>query len=866
MTTSQNLTDASGTETAVPSIRISLGKRASDAHPVLTQCTWPEFTTWLKQRQREVGPKDGEYVCLAEFRPHPPAHQHGNKSPPCHDTGACRDLDFLVHSSGVPLDFDKGNVSEATIRAVLNGYSYVAYTTYGHTPAAPRWRVFVPVASPMDAATHKATWMTLNAAFSGLADPAASDASRLSYLPGACIDPTAAQIFHADGALLVPTIPVAEPTPVVKERSDGPVPGWAGPADDDQLYQDAQAVVIRGGLERIEYQGKSLLRVLCEPDVAILEKRYPPRESHQQWNYSEADSALISEWMFFTGNDQARSVQMALRAGCVTCRGEPEDEMRRKLGYLPPKRIRPKVYQWPKPKVPKGTKATIEDPTQTEQDPRPVILLKSGAFDKYTAQVEKLLADSVYVHGHGLVRIGRAAEILDESAATKREAAQAVCIPVSSGWLRRESMERAKFWKFDKRAQEWEPKDCPKELADNILDLQAWPSFRQLIAISPLPVLRTDMSVWTHAGYDTVTGVYHQPTLTMPAIPSQPTRDDAMTALSRLLEPFDQFPYASREAVAVFLSHVISAVLRPTFDTSPIFLYTSPIAATGKTLLADMPNTIAHGVMAAHSPYSESDELRKVLFASLLAGDAALTLDNVPNGQKIRAPGLCVFATSGTYSDRILGVSETRKVPNRCTVVLTGNNITPVSDLARRSLVCRLDANAESARGRKFRISDLRGHVRGQRAQLIVDVHTIVRAYACAGRPDVAHPLESFEGWSRLVRDPLVWLGQADPVASQETETDDELGPLQGAFEAIAAATLGQGHAFTAAQLAGMTALQPPAGLRDVLINAGCSEPADGKKLGYWLREQKDRVACGMKLVTQRGTHNSVAQWRLRQV
>lgn len=235
----------------------------------------------------------------------------------------------------------------------------------------------------------------------------------------------------------------------------------------------------------------------------------------------------------------------------------------------------------------------------------------------------------------------------------------------------------------------------------------------------------------------------------------------------------------------------------------------------------------------------------------------------------MRAPGLCAFVTSPTYSDRILGASETRKVPNRCTIVLTGNNITPTGDLSRRSLVCRLDANAETARGRTFRIRDLRGHVRSERAQLIVDARTIARAYAFAGRPDVAHPLESFEQWSRLVRDPLVWLGMADAVASQETETDDEVAPLQTAFAAIAAATQAQEGTFTAAQLAATLAFAPPgqtSALRDALINAGCSEPGDATKLGYWLRGNKDRVASGMKLISDKQAQRGVASWQLRGV
>jgi putative DNA primase/helicase len=434
-------------------------------------------------------------------------------------------------------------------------------------------------------------------------------------------------------------------------------------------------------------------------------------------------------------------------------------------------------------------------------------------------------------------------------------------------------MARAQFWKYDKRSNEWEPKDCPKELSENIGDQRAWATFRTLKAITSVPILRPDLSVWTQPGYDDATGVYYQPTIQFPTIIPEPTRDDALQALARLREPFDQFPYESPEAEAVFISHVVASVVRASFSTSPIYLYTSPMAATGKTLLADIAAVIAQGVAhPAKNPYSEGEELRKVLFASLLAGDAALTLDNVPNGMKIRAPGLCQVATSGMYGDRVLGASETRKLPNRSTVVLNGNNITPAGDMSRRSVICRLDVNAESARGRTFRIKDLRAHVRERRAQYIVDVLTLVRAYAFAGRPEVAHPLESFEEWSRLARDPLVWLGMADPVASQLTQSEDDVTPLRTAFGAIVAATVAQEYTFTTAQLAGlMTNLSPaiivsgaPNKLRESMVNAGCTEPGDARKLGYWLREYKDRVAGGWKLIGEVDKVTKLASWRMR--
>lgn len=660
-------------------------------------------------------------------------------------------------------------------------------------------------------------------------------------------------------ALALEFFPPHDDTEYGDELTTAPVSDWLGPDDDDELLRRA----LQSTSAAAVFGGKASFADLFNANEAALARAFP-RQQHGTYDASAADQALANHCAFWTGNNGERMLRLMQRSKLARSKWERTGYLRNTI-----QRACASTRRWYKdPRASSQPDGAVDVPAgtpgQTERDPRPVILLRGGEFDRYTEQAEQLLADTLYVHGHRLVRIGRAAEIsndaLLDAAGTKREAAQAVCIPVSAGWLRRVLMQRAQFWKYDKRAREWERRDCPKEVPENIVAQEAWPAFRSLIAISPVPVLRPDLSVWLQPGYDAATEIYYQPTMTVPQFPPTPTRDDALQSLARLREPFNEFPYASAESESVFIAHVIASVLRASFDTSPIFLYTSPIAATGKTLLAGMPNRIAYGVSPAHSPYSEGDELRKVLFSSLLAGDAALTLDNVPNGHKVRAPGLCNFATSATVADRILGASENRKVPNRCIVVMTGNNITPVSDMARRSLVCRLDVNAESARGREFRIHDLPRYVRERRAQLIVDVLTVVRAYAFAGRPKVARALESFEEWSRLVRDPLMWLGLADPVASQETQTDDELAPLQGAFAAIAAVTQLQGFAFTTAQLA--CNLQPT--LREALMNAGCSEPNDAKKLGYWLREQKDRVAAGWKLVSERSSHRGLASWRLR--
>jgi hypothetical protein len=809
-----------------------------------------------QDQDRAAADKDTRWFSLAKFRV--PVRNDAN----------------VESVSGFVGDFDKGTWSIDAVSTVLDGTAHLAYTTYSNSAALTKFRLVVPYTRPVSVADHDRLWRHFNHLFEGALDAATSDESRLFYFPSSCPDTGApvARFELRDGAVfdpapvlasLPPAPPEASSTAKSAEWRDEPVPQWSGPEDDNELI--ALAKRLRTIKARLGITAS--FSELWGADPEALQRAYPPENSGQAWSGNGADQALFNCLAYITGGDCERMLRLAMREDCMLRR----DKWDRVGNYIVPTIL-------------EGCASAAKlglyyndgrKPPVTPDDSRPVIELRGGSFESNIAALLPVVSDAIYVQGGGLVRIGYAEQIARtqagqddtvEAAGIRRARKQAVCLSVSPDWLRLELMRRAQFWQHDERAGRFKQKDCPEEIAGTIVRQGSWP-FRELNAISAVPVLRPDLSVWTTPGYDIDTGVLYQPTMGIPPIIDRPTVDDALAALARLREPFNQFPYSTPVSEAVFLSHIITAVIRASFDTSPLFFYTAPIAGTGKTLLAQMPQLIATGTVPANSPYSEREELRKVLFAALLAGDSCLILDNIPNGHKLRSPELCMFATAVSYADRMLGASKRREMPNRCTVVLTGNNITPVSDVARRAEVCLLDVNAESARDRDFRISDLKAYVRERRLQLIVDVFTIVRAYAFAGWPHVARPLESFEQWSRLARDPLVWLGLPDPVESQKTETEDEVGPLRGAFAAIGAATAPFGHRFTAGQLLNLAlnpALTGGVQLREALDDAGCKELTE--RLHYWLRGKKNNVAAGWKLISEVDPATNLARYWLRRV
>lgn len=124
---------------------------------------------------------------------------------------------------------------------------------------------------------------------------------------------------------------------------------------------------------------------------------------------------------------------------------------------------------------------------------------------------------------------------------------------------------------------------------------------------------------------------------------------------------------------------------------------------------------------------------------------------------------------------------------------LNGNNIIIAADLVPRTVMSRLDPQLEQPENRVFKENPIE-RVRADRGKYLAAVFTIVRAYKAAGCPRQEHKIVAgFEAWSRLVQQPLIWLGEADPFGSMEElkaldpkqdELHELLGVLKKYFEA----------------------------------------------------------------------------------
>jgi hypothetical protein len=173
------------------------------------------------------------------------------------------------------------------------------------------------------------------------------------------------------------------------------------------------------------------------------------------------------------------------------------------------------------------------------------------------------------------------------------------------------------------------------------------------------------------------------------------------------------------------------------------------------------------GECAVVSQPDDEVEFEKKLFAILLAGDQLVSIDNC--SYALDSPFMCMVLTQPYVQSRILGLSKTASIPNNALLGANGCNFSFAGDMMRRGLTGRLDAGVEKPWEREFETEDPVIVFKRDRRRLVAAALTVLRGYIAADRPrQGGAPLGGFEGWARLVRDALLWLGAADPTLTIE--------------------------------------------------------------------------------------------------
>lgn len=519
-----------------------------------------------------------------------------------------------------------------------------------------------------------------------------------------------------------------------------------------------------------------------------------------------------------------------------------------------------------RPFVPSDEDAAAIEP------PRQVIQIQAGRIDRRVADCERVLgvAGTVYQRGTFLMRVAR---ISDPSSAhdIRRASGSLVMMPIDAPFLQSELCRVAEFQRWSKTADDWVKTDPQLGDVRSLLSAAGhWPNIPALTGITEVPVIANDGRIIEAAGHDEATGIYFDPGSTkFPKVPVEPTRDDALQAAKVLEELLSGFPFVDGIARSVALAELLTPFKRPFLRAAPMFLNTAPKMGSGKTLLATVVSYIATGNPPASMSQEENrEEEKKRMLALLMAGSAVTVIDNIE--RPLKSDTLCTVLTEPVWKERILGKSEEVKVSTATTWIATGNNLEVAGDLSTRSLVCTIDPECERPEEREFKLN-LHEYVPSHRGELATACLTVLKAYWLARqRGEGVEGLTvfgRFEGWSQWVREPLVWLGYADPCQARHlVESRDavreELGALLDAWDDC--------FGDTEQTLNAVLQAVENATAEDLMELKGAMAAVAGdnrgaisvKRLGKYIARVENRIEGNKKFV-RGGTHNRAFKWKV---
>jgi len=416
------------------------------------------------------------------------------------------------------------------------------------------------------------------------------------------------------------------------------------------------------------------------------------------------------------------------------------------------------------------------------------------------------------------------------------------------------------FKKWDRRAKGYRHIDTPKEIAETYISRCGMWNVPVLRGIVAGPTIMPDGRIIANPGYDAETGFYFSHNLTI-NVPEKPTLDDAKDALTALGGLLCGFNFLDSADSAVALAQIVTLLVRPATETAPLIATTAPTRGSGKSKLGDVAAAIGTGrPCTVLSATADPIELEKRIGGIMLSGDPLVSLDNV-NGV-LRSDLLCQAITAPAVKVRRLGASDPIEVPNVATWLANGNNLNLAGDLARRAILCRLDPGCERPEERVFDFDPVSVALE-HRSKYVSAVFTLVRAFILSGSPDLGlKPFGSFETWCRIVREPLVWAGCADPCASREEILEDDPDATQ--LRALVAAwkeRFGRTPRIVRELVkAGEEEDSPLGAVLEDIAGDGRGN-INTKRLGWWLRQHAGRIVDGFRITV--AATKPMATWKI---
>jgi hypothetical protein len=422
------------------------------------------------------------------------------------------------------------------------------------------------------------------------------------------------------------------------------------------------------------------------------------------------------------------------------------------------------------------------------EDDRPVIVV---GVDEHRVNDEASAAlgrESDLFHRAGsLVTVERTVVTPDATATVRRSLGSASLRLLPQASVRERMARTARWVKHTETVEgvEYKPVHPPAWSAAAVYARSQWPKVRPLDALLSHPVLMPDGSLLTAPGYHADARLYldlHR--LGNVVVPVAATFADVKSAVATLFEVLVDFPFESPAHKAAWLAGLLTPLAWFLFDgPAPLFLIDANVRAAGKGLLCDVIALILTGRRFPVMTYTpDREELRKRITSLAAEGERLVLLDNLAGA--VGNDVLDAALTTDRWKDRILGTNRVYDGQLHVTWFATGNNVLLAADTARRVCHVRLETPLENPENRSgFRVSsDLRRHVLARRGELLSAALTILKGWHAAGRPRTGlKPWGSYEGWSEVVREAVVFAGLPDPGETRmalQTAADRDAGAM----------------------------------------------------------------------------------------
>ncbi|MDD7442778.1 MAG: hypothetical protein PUG38_09220 [Sutterellaceae bacterium] len=405
---------------------------------------------------------------------------------------------------------------------------------------------------------------------------------------------------------------------------------------------------------------------------------------------------------------------------------------------------------------------------------------------------------------------------------------------------------------YDGRRRKTVPCDPPLRYLAAILDNQDSSRLPELSGVSRQPFLRPDGSVRTTPGFDPENGVYGDFDPKEFAIPENPGKSDAEAACRELEAVLGEFPFEAPCDRSAAVSAMLCAAVRPRLPTAPMYHAKAHLPGSGKSYLASVIAAFGSPDAVPVVPFpKDEEECRKLLLSIFLEAPPVVVFDNLT--EDIRAfKSLCIALTEPAMGGRLLGTNRSVDVSTKTLLLSTGNNVGPVADMTRRVVPICLAPKDEIPANHVFRRPGLLSDVRRERGRLVSAALTIVSAWIRAGRPiSPAFPaINSFQEWSSLCREPLLWLGREDPAQRMFESMREDPERLFDNRMLTALRETFQNGPFTVKMIADRFAGSFDSGLRDALEDEFCSRgELNRRRIGWWLKSKVGTRVDGRKLV-----------------